>query len=113
MMLNKGSRKRPYFLSDSASWDARAASIDVSVVGVRSSMRPTNTRVKHAGCGSIERGRMESTMERGTINPKTAIPQTKEQLLAEVEDLLRNVLPMSEILENQERGVAWSDGSQP
>jgi hypothetical protein len=52
-------------------------------------------------------------MERGTINPKTAIPQTKEQLLAEVEDLLRNVPPMSEILENQERGVAWSDGSQP
>jgi hypothetical protein len=35
------------------------------------------------------------------------MPLKKEQLLAEVEDLLRNVPPMSEILENQESGVAW------
>src|ERR1700733_1145014 len=32
---------------------------------------------------------------------------TKEQLLAEVEDMLRNAPPMSEILENKESGVAW------
>lgn len=32
---------------------------------------------------------------------------TKEQLLAETEDLLRNAPPLSEILENKEIGVAW------
>jgi len=35
------------------------------------------------------------------------MPLTKEQLLAEVEDLLRNVPPIPEILQNQESGVAW------
>jgi hypothetical protein len=35
------------------------------------------------------------------------MPLTKEQLLAEVEDLLRNVPPMSEILDNQASGIAW------
>jgi hypothetical protein len=35
------------------------------------------------------------------------MPLKKEQLLAELEDLLRNVPPISEILKNQESGVAW------
>jgi hypothetical protein len=35
------------------------------------------------------------------------VPMKKEQLLAEVEDLLRNAPPMSEMLENKESGVAW------
>src|SRR6185437_5170004 len=35
------------------------------------------------------------------------MPPTKEQLLAEVEDLLRNAPPMGEMLENNEDGVAW------
>jgi len=35
------------------------------------------------------------------------MPLKKEQLLAEVEDLLRNAPPMSEILDNQANGIAW------
>ena len=35
------------------------------------------------------------------------MPITKEQLLAEVEDLLRNAPPVEGILENNESGVAW------
>jgi hypothetical protein len=35
------------------------------------------------------------------------MPVTKEQLLGEVEDLLRNVPSISDILENKENGVAW------
>jgi hypothetical protein len=35
------------------------------------------------------------------------MPVKKEQLLAEVEDLLRNAPPMSEMLENKESGVSW------
>lgn len=35
------------------------------------------------------------------------MPLTKDQLLAEVEDLLRNVPPLLGILENKESGVAW------
>jgi hypothetical protein len=35
------------------------------------------------------------------------MPVTKEQLLVEAEDLLRNAPRMAEILENKESGVAW------
>lgn len=35
------------------------------------------------------------------------IPLTKEQLLAETEDLLRTAPPMAEIIQNKENGIAW------
>ena len=37
----------------------------------------------------------------------STMPLTREQLLAEVEDLLRNVPPMAEMLASKESGVGW------